>query len=596
MQVGKEQTASDALRVDRDVGHIELGVVDCRTFEVVNASRRFYSWINRDPNQRVSICAITPGVTPEAIHAALQANQGVCELEGRFISSSKQPVTLRMRLLQTGKTDVSPLRLLAFDISELRRKEEILRTVSGYLEAHKNIISESRKTLKALLDSLPQAVFMLDRNMSITSETSRRARELFGENVSDRSFLDVTGLSPGDLEPLELTFSGVPWDIMKGVMPKEFVKGDKIFSLAFVPLFEQQMLIAVTVIVDDITEQRSLRTTLQQKDADNRALVSILASKDEFFDLVTLARKANDVVDSLVELRPLIHSLKGGFSFLECDSFAAKCHRFEEELNPVVYNPEVGRHFTTSLSREISDFVSRYGEILRVASESASDKGKRVVQVDYDLIGSVYSRAHNAGVSPELLKELEKLAEVPLPHILAWLDKAWSKTLARVGKEGKPIVWQGGVRVAREPYKELFQSFVHIIRNSVDHGIELPEDRVFADKNRAGRMCIAVSHSNDRYEIRFEDDGAGIDPETIVSIARQRGMKIADGLAPEEIYQLLCEPGFSSKSEITELSGCGIGLEAVRRAARDCGGDVRIESQIGVGTTVVVWFKRQPYW
>jgi two-component system chemotaxis sensor kinase CheA len=597
MEGTKEITTSDALRVDRDVGHIELGIVSCRTFEIVSASSRFYNWINRSPTQRVSLCDIIAGVTPQSIFAALSRNQGVCELEGRFISSKRQPVTLRIRLLRTGKSEVSPLRLLAFDVSELRRKEEILRTVSGYLEAHKNIISESRKTLKALLDSLPQAVFMLDRDLRITSETSRMAIELFGADFHERSFLELTGLSSDDFEPIELAFAGVPWDLMGNVLPSEFTRGDKVFSLRFVPLFEQQMLIAITVIVDDITEQRKLQRTLKQTDADNRALVAILSSRNEFHDLVALVHKADEVIDNLSELRPLIHNLKGGFSFFDCDMFAARCHVLEEELNPVMYTPEIGKRFVVDLSRDVTAFLTRHSELLRVTSVgNEQDLGKSTVQVPYDAIRDVYCKVKESSGDPMVLAEIEKLAEVPLSSTLGWLDKAWMKTLAREGKEGRHLVFEDDVKIAREPYKELFQSFVHIVRNAVAHGIELPEERVYLNKNRAGSMRVWSSFQDGTYWISFRDDGAGIDPNDILALARTRGMQVRDDLSRDEIFLLLCEPEVSSKSEVTQLSGRGIGLDAVRRAAKACGGDVKIESQLGVGTTVTVWFKRQPYW
>jgi two-component system chemotaxis sensor kinase CheA len=487
--------------------------------------------------------------------------------------------------------------LLAFDVSELRRKEEILRTVSGYLEAHKNIISESRKTLKALLDSLPQAVFMLDRDLRITSETSRMAIELFGADFHERSFLELTGLSSDDFEPIELAFAGVPWDLMGGVLPSEFTRDDKTFALRFVPLFEQQMLIAITVIVDDITEQRKLQRTLKQTDSDNRALVAILSSRNEFHDLVALVHKADEVIDNLSELRPLIHSLKGGFSFFDCDTFAGRCHALEEELNPVMYTPEAGKRFVADLSRDVAAFLGRHSELLRVTSVgNEQELGRSTVQVPYEAIKDVYCKAKEFSVDPVVLAEIEKLAEVSLSSVLGWLDKAWMKTLARENKEGKHLVFEGDIKIAREPYKELFQSFVHIIRNAVAHGIEAPEERVYLNKNRAGSMRVWSSFQDGTYRISFRDDGAGIDPNDILAMARTRGMQVSDDLSREEIFLLLCEPEVSSKSEVTQLSGRGIGLDAVRRAAKACGGDVKIESQIGVGTTVTVWFKRQPYW
>jgi two-component system chemotaxis sensor kinase CheA len=587
---------SESLRVDRDVGHIELGVVDHRSFEIVSASRRFFTWINRSSAHKLSICDIIPDVTPQKIHDALEQNNGICEFEAQFNGSGRHPVVLRIRLMQTGKSEISPLRMLAFDISEIRRKEEILRTVSGYLEAHKNIIAESRKTLKALLDSLPLAVFMLDRNLKITSETSKKALELFGDDFCEKDFLELTGLSPIECEPLELVFSGVPWNLMEPVLPKEFNRSTKVFSLKFVPLFEQQMLVAVTVIVDDITEQRNLENSLKRTDADNRALVAILSSKNEFFDLVTLAHRAAEVADCLSDLQPVIHSLKGGFSFLECESFAHKCHLIEEELSPLLYTPELGRRLSVELLQEISAFMGRYGEILRVGGDADKEWGRRSVQVDYEAIGDFFRQAKQEGAAGELLQAIETLAEVPVSTLLAWLDKAWGKTLARERKEGKPIKWIGNVRLAREPYRELFQSFVHIIRNAVDHGIETPDERVWLGKNRQGSLTIETSYKDGVYTMSFTDDGAGIDPQTIIEIAKKRGISLKDGLSAEEAFLLLCDPRFSSRFEITELSGRGIGLDAVHRAAQAFGGDVRITSERSKGTTITVWFKRQRYW
>lgn len=596
MQTKEEAVSSDALRVDRDVGHIELGVVDCRTFEIVSGSARLFSWLNRSPLQRVPLCEIVPGITPERINAALRDNQGVCELQGKFVSSKRKLVTLRMRLIQTGKSDVSPLRLLAFDVSELRRKEEILKTVSGYLEAHKNIISESRKTLKALLDSLPQAVFMLDRDLKITSETSAKAAEFLGGDIQDRSFIELTQLSPDQFEPLELAFAGVPWDLMAGVLPREFIRNGHTFSLKFVPLFEQQMLIAVTVIIDDVSEQRRLQNSLKQTDSDNRALVAIISSRNEFHDLVALTHKALELVDNVSELRPLIHSLKGGFSFFECDTFAAQCHAFEEELNPVLYNPDEGRRFLTGLIDDVSVFLRRYSEILHVTPEIEQDRAGSTVQVAYHAIGEIFRKAESCRIDQGLLEEIERLAEIPVSSALAWLDKAWMKTLAREGKEGKHIIWEGDAQIAREPYKELFQSFVHIIRNAVAHGIQTPEERVYANKNRAGTMKIRSSFTEGMYRISFKDDGIGIDVAEIRNIAQKRGISVPTDSSREAILALLCEPDLSSRTEVTELSGRGMGLDAVRRAAESYGGGVTIESELGVGTTVTVWFKRQQYW
>jgi len=602
MQIGQEHLSQETknppqrLRIDRDVGHIELGVVDYGSLTVVGASPRFYDWVNRPRMQRVGLLELIPGLELAVVHQALEAFDGVCELEGSFTAADGASVNLRIRLIKTGGSLVSPLRLLAFDISELRKKEEILRTVSKLLESHKALINNSRATLKVLLDSLPQAVFLVDASLYITSEISRKAEELFGTEVEHSALFELMRCSEEDLEPLRMAFSGTDWDLMVGILPTEFSLDEKVFSVGFIPVLEFEALACVTVVITDITERRRMECSLEQTDADNRALVAILASKDEFIDLINLSRRGADFIDDLHSLRAIVHGLKGGFSFLDCDKLASMCHRAEDMFVPGVYKPEIGRQFMRELNGELRGFTNRYQHVLQVESRADADIASRHLQLDYDEIGEIFTRAERESASPYLLKSLEALVELPAQKLLSWLDKAWVKTLAGESKEGIPITWSGDVSLAREPYKELFQSFVHIVRNSADHGIESPAERERRGKSRAGSMHVEVSYQDGIYLFSFEDDGAGIDPDTLVAVARARGMYVPDGISRQQALMLICEPGFSSRTSVTALSGRGIGVDAVRRAAQLCGGDVSVESTFGRGTKISVWFKRQRYW
>ena len=602
MQIGEEyhnqetRNPPQGLRIDRDVGHIELGVVDYGSLTVVSASPRFYDWVNRPRMQRVGLLELIPGLELSVVQQALEAFGGVCELEGSFIAVDGASVNLRIRLIKTGNSLVSPLRLLAFDVSELRKKEEILRTVSKLLESHKALINESRKTLKVLLDSLPQAVFLVDASLHITSEISRKAEELFGANVEHSALCELMRCSEEDLEPLRMAFSGTDWDLMVGILPAEFSFDEKVFSVGFIPVLEYELLACVTVVITDITERRRMERSLEQTDADNRALVAILASKDEFIDLVNLARRGAGFVEDLHSLRAIVHGLKGGFSFLDCDKLASMCHRAEDMFGPEMYTPEIGRQFMREFNGELRAFTNRYQHVLQVESRADADIASRYLQLDYEAIGEIFTRAERESASPHLLRSLEALVELPAQKLLSWLDKAWVKTLAGESKEGIPITWSGDVSLAREPYKELFQSFVHIVRNSADHGIESPAERERRGKSRAGSMHVEVSYQDGIYLFSFEDDGAGIDPEALVAVARARGMYVPDGISRQQALMLICEPGFSSRTRVTALSGRGIGVDAVRRAAQLCGGDVSVESTFGRGTKISVWFKRQRYW
>lgn len=584
------------LRVDRDLGGIELGVIDPRDLAVVSAPPRFYAWVNRSPDERVILTEILDGVSAGEINAMLDASGGVCDLESSFTSSAEEHVILRMRLLRTGQSPVSPLRLIVLDVSEIRRKEEILRTVSDLLDKHKTIIAESRRNLKELLDTLPQAVLMIDSTLRIVSESSSRIETIFGMDIFRKSLLEVMGFSERDLESVILAFSGLRWDLLQDAAPREWHHGDSVYSLSFIPRYQQQKIVSMTVVLDDVTEERRVQDSLARVDAENRTLLAILGAQEEFFDLVDLAHKAVSAIEDPTKFCSIVHDLKGGFSVFECHRLIAMCHEAEGDWRATGYTEQKARLFIHALHEEIRQLLVRFQDsVAKPVGSYEMDDHHRELRVDYRNFVDLINLAQKEQISPNFLDQLEALASRTPAGLLGWLDKLWQKTLRAEGKQGNPIIFRGGIKLPREPYKHLFQTFVHIIRNAADHGIETPEERRASNKSAAGNLEIRCSYSDNMYHFAFIDDGKGINPNEIIRLAHERGMRVSDSITRDEAFLLLCEPEFSSKGTVTEISGRGEGLYAVRRAARAFGGDVAVESTIGKGTTITVRFKQRPH-
>lgn len=130
---------------------------------------------------------------------------------------------------------------------------------------------------------------------------------------------------------------------------------------------------------------------------------------------------------------------------------------------------------------------------------------------------------------------------------------------------------------------------VHIIRNSIDHGIELPEARVAAEKGRQGEVHLSAVHSGDCVIIKISDNGAGLDKDVLLAKAKEREVIGQDSeLTEKEIYSLIFEPGFSTASEVTDISGRGVGMDVVRKNLESLRGSIDIESKKGEGTTIVL--------
>ena len=133
----------------------------------------------------------------------------------------------------------------------------------------------------------------------------------------------------------------------------------------------------------------------------------------------------------------------------------------------------------------------------------------------------------------------------------------------------------------------LADPLVHLVRNSVDHGIEMPDDRAAAGKPRMGTVQLAASQEGDHILLTIEDDGKGMDPEKLKEIAISRGVLDADAAArmsDVEAFNLIFAPGFSTKTEISDISGRGVGMDVVKTKINQLNGTVNIDSQLGKGT------------
>jgi two-component system chemotaxis sensor kinase CheA len=166
------------------------------------------------------------------------------------------------------------------------------------------------------------------------------------------------------------------------------------------------------------------------------------------------------------------------------------------------------------------------------------------------------------------------------------------RDLAR--KQGKEVSFQiegKEIELDRGILEEITEPLVHILRNAVDHGMDSPDDRVTAGKSPGGTISITVTRDKDHVDIIVSDDGRGIDPARIAEKAVEKGILTAEGsrrLSPQELLMLVCAPGFSTAEEVSDISGRGVGMDAVRTAVHALGGTLAIESEIGRGTRFIL--------
>ena len=174
----------------------------------------------------------------------------------------------------------------------------------------------------------------------------------------------------------------------------------------------------------------------------------------------------------------------------------------------------------------------------------------------------------------------------PVRRLLERLPRVASELAHSLGKRVEVDLVDENVEIDRAVLDRLGDPLLHLIRNCVDHGIEAPDVREAAGKPPIGRIRIEVGLTGGRVQLRVEDDGAGLDTERVRSRAIERGLLpalVADDLPVERVGELLFEPGMSTRDEVSELSGRGVGLDVVRRTIESLGGTVKLASTPGEG-------------
>jgi len=159
---------------------------------------------------------------------------------------------------------------------------------------------------------------------------------------------------------------------------------------------------------------------------------------------------------------------------------------------------------------------------------------------------------------------------------------------ARLGKQVRLRTVGEGTELDKGLIERIADPLVHLVRNSIDHGLELPDVRAQAGKDETGTITLAASHQGGHIVIEVSDDGRGLNRDRILAKAAERGLAVPENPTDAQVWDLIFQPGFSTAEAVTDLSGRGVGMDVVRRNIQALGGEVQLESAAGHGTRVVI--------
>ena len=188
----------------------------------------------------------------------------------------------------------------------------------------------------------------------------------------------------------------------------------------------------------------------------------------------------------------------------------------------------------------------------------------------------------------DMQESVMSIRMMPISLVFSRYSRVVRDLAAKLNKQVELKTIGESTELDRGLIEKIADPLTHLVRNSLDHGIESPEKRIAAGKPAKGTITLKASHQGGNIVIEVSDDGGGLNREKILTKARERDLPIKDDISDQEVWMLIFEAGFSTAEVVTDVSGRGVGMDVVKRNIQSMGGRVDIDSALGVGTRILV--------
>ena len=188
----------------------------------------------------------------------------------------------------------------------------------------------------------------------------------------------------------------------------------------------------------------------------------------------------------------------------------------------------------------------------------------------------------------DMQESVMSIRMMPISLVFSRYSRVVRDLAAKLNKQVELKTIGESTELDRGLIEKIADPLTHLVRNSLDHGIESPEKRIAAGKPAKGTITLKASHQGGNIVIEVSDDGGGLNREKILTKARERDLPVKDDISDQEVWMLIFEAGFSTAEVVTDVSGRGVGMDVVKRNIQSMGGRVDIDSALGVGTRILV--------
>ncbi|WP_220250359.1 chemotaxis protein CheW [Billgrantia montanilacus] len=232
---------------------------------------------------------------------------------------------------------------------------------------------------------------------------------------------------------------------------------------------------------------------------------------------------------------------------------------------------------------KVDQIINLVGELIITQSMLDQTVSDMDAVADSALLNGMSLLQRNAR---DLQESVMSIRMIPMDFVFSRFPRVVRETAGKLGKEIELVTEGESTELDKSLTERIIDPLTHLVRNSLDHGIELPEDRVAAGKPRTGRLTLSAQHQGGNILIEVVDDGAGLNRDRLLAKARENGLPVSDTMSDDDVWQLIFAPGFSTAKAVTDVSGRGVGMDVVKRNIQGMGGHVEIMSKPGEGTRI----------
>ena len=188
----------------------------------------------------------------------------------------------------------------------------------------------------------------------------------------------------------------------------------------------------------------------------------------------------------------------------------------------------------------------------------------------------------------DLQEAVMSIRMMPMDFVFSRFPRMVRDLAAKLNKKVEFVTIGAATELDKGLIERTVDPLTHLVRNSVDHGVETPEQRKKAGKSETGRLTLSAAHKGGSIVIEVTDDGGGLNRNKLLAKAKSSGLNVSESMTDSEVFQLIFAPGFSTAEIVTDVSGRGVGMDVVKRNITAMGGVVEIRSVLGYGTTVSI--------